>query len=78
MAHRQSFEEGIKRVENIIEALQSGEVSLEESIKLYRDGVEILDYCSNKLNDAERQVKILQKSTEGQFKQEPFVEKSED
>ncbi len=78
MAHRQSFEEGIKRVENIIEALQSGEVSLEESVKLYRDGVEILDYCSNKLNDAEKQVKILQKSTEGQFKQEPFVEKSED
>lgn len=78
MAHRQSFEEGIKRVESIVKALESGEVSLEESIKLYRDGVEILDYCSNRLNDAEKQVMILQKNTEGKFKQDPFVEKGED
>lgn len=80
MAHRsqQSFEEGIKRIEHIVEALESGEISLEESIKLYRDGVEILDYCSNKLNDAEKQVMILQKNSNNQFRQEPFTEKSEE
>lgn len=78
MARQQSFEEGIKRIEHIVEALESGEISLEESIKLYRDGVEILDYCSNKLNDAEKQVMILQKNTNNQFRQEPFTEKSEE
>lgn len=78
MARQQSFEEGIKRIEHIVEALESGEISLEESIKLYRDGVEILDYCSNKLNDAEKQVMILQKNSNNQFRQEPFTEKSEE
>lgn len=78
MARQQSFEEGIKRIEHIVEALESGEISLEESIKLYRDGVEILDYCLNKLNDAEKQVMILQKNSNNQFRQEPFTEKSEE
>lgn len=78
MARQQSFEEGIKRIEHIVEALESGEISLEESIKLYRDGVEILEYCSNKLSDAEKQVMILQKNSNNQFRQEPFTEKSEE
>lgn len=55
----QDFEEALKRLEEITDLLESGEAKLEESISLYTEGVEIAGFCSRKLAEAEKKVKIL-------------------
>lgn len=53
------FESALERLEEITTALESGEVALEESIKLYTEGVELAKLCEKKLGEAEKKVKII-------------------
>lgn len=53
------FETAINRLEEITGFLESGEVQLEEAIKLYTEGLEIAGFCDKKLNEAEKKVKII-------------------
>jgi exodeoxyribonuclease VII small subunit len=69
---QQSFEEGLNRIEQIVEALEAAEISLEESIALYKEGMELSKYCELKLSEAEKQVMVLQKDIDGNFVTEPF------
>jgi exodeoxyribonuclease VII small subunit len=65
------FEDAMKELENIVKRLESGDLSLEESIKLFEEGVALSKYCSGKLEEAEKKVSILVKD-EGGIKKEPF------
>jgi exodeoxyribonuclease VII small subunit len=69
---QQSFEEGLNRIEQIVEALETAEISLEESIALYKEGMELSKYCELRLSEAEKQVMVLQKDIDGNFVKEPF------
>jgi exodeoxyribonuclease VII small subunit len=51
-----SFEEGIARLQEIVSLLENGDASLDESLKLFEEGVKISDICSNKLKKAEQAV----------------------
>lgn len=53
------FESALARLEEITEKLESGEESLEKSIDLYTEGLEIAKLCNKKLNDAEEKIKII-------------------
>lgn len=53
------FESALKRLEEITELMESGNVSLEESIDLYTEGLEIAKYCNKKLSEAEKKIKII-------------------
>ncbi|MBN1211414.1 MAG: exodeoxyribonuclease VII small subunit [candidate division Zixibacteria bacterium] len=53
------FEAAINRLEEITGFLESGEVKLEEAIKLYTEGLEIAGFCDKKLSEAEKKVKII-------------------
>lgn len=55
------FESAINRVEEIVAALESGSLTLEESISLYTEGVKVAGVCSQKLGDAEGQIAKLSK-----------------
>ncbi|MDF9866860.1 exodeoxyribonuclease VII small subunit [Bacilli bacterium PM5-3] len=58
-----NFEESMKRIEEIISLLEQNELSLDESIKLYQEGIEITTSSYNKLNEIEKQsIKILEES----------------
>ena len=70
------FEEGLKKLEGIVERLEKGELSLEEALKYYEEGVRLADVCSKRLNHAEKRVKVLLKSG-SKLKAVPF-EGSED
>ena len=72
------FEAALKRLEEIVGALETGEMSLEESLKLFEEGVQISRFCSAKLEDAERRVEILLQDQKGQMKETPFELSSED
>ncbi len=60
-----SFEEALKRLEAIVERIDSDEVELEQAIKAYEEGVQLRDHCERKLNEAQERIsKISIKSGE--------------
>jgi exodeoxyribonuclease VII small subunit len=61
-----SFEEAIREFEQVVTALDRGEVALEESIKLYKRGAELKARCEAKLKEAEEQVEQITLDASGQ------------
>ena len=68
-----TFEESMIELEVIAEKLSDGEVSLDESIKLFEDGMKISKNCQKMLEDAEKKVNILL-NKDGEIVKEPFEE----
>ena len=54
-----NFEANLKKLEVIVEKLESGEIGLEESVKLYEEGMKIKKICDKKLKDIEMQIKKI-------------------
>ncbi len=63
----QTFEQSFKALEKIVDILEQGEVSLEESIKMYEEGIELSKFCLNKLKEAELKIKKLSKDVNGKL-----------
>lgn len=68
----ENFEELITKLEDITNKLESDKLSLDESVKLFEDGMKISKKCNEKLEDAEKRITILLKSDEG-IKEENFT-----
>lgn len=62
-----SFEKAYSRLEKILELLNTGIVSLEESLKLYEEASHLLSSCSQQLQNAEKKIQILKKSRNGEL-----------
>jgi len=58
---KKSFEDALAKLEDITNELEKGELPLEDSLKYFDEGVKLAEYCSSKLNDAQRKVEILLK-----------------
>lgn len=61
---KSSFEQSIKELEKIVRELESGKVSLDDSLKKFENGVNIYKKCKKTLSDAESKIKILTKELE--------------
>lgn len=59
----QSFEAALAEIENIVAAMEAGQLPLEQSLTAYKRGAELLQYCQARLQEAQQQVKILEAST---------------
>jgi exodeoxyribonuclease VII small subunit len=68
------FEEALGRLEKIVEELERGELSLEDSLKKFEEGIKLSQICSRKLSEAEKKIEVLTKSINGSFKLQPFTE----
>jgi exodeoxyribonuclease VII small subunit len=68
-----SFEESLKKLETIVDALEKGDMPLEESIKLFEEGVGLSTACKQELDAAEGKVQMLVKQRDGSLKAEPFL-----
>ena len=66
------FEDAMKRLEEIVQSLETGELSLEDSIKAFEEGMKLAKFCSKKLEEAEKKVSILIKENSGRYVQAPF------
>jgi exodeoxyribonuclease VII small subunit len=64
---KQSFEAAIKRLEEIVEALEHGNVPLDKALNLYEEGIQLSRTCSENLKAAELRIKTLSKDIKGQF-----------
>jgi exodeoxyribonuclease VII small subunit len=65
------FEDAMRELEDIVKRLESGDLPLEESLKIFEKGVTLSRFCFNKLEEAEKRVSILIKD-EGGIRKEPF------
>ena len=69
-----SFEESMMRLEQIVRAMERGDVALEESLKLFQEGTALIQSCSKILEDAEMQVKIISTAADGGPVEEDFLD----
>jgi exodeoxyribonuclease VII small subunit len=76
---KQTFENAMKRLEAIVQELESGDLTLDEALKKFQEGVKLSKFCSNKLDETEKKVSILLKDEEGNIREKSFSpESSED
>ncbi len=67
-----SFEQSLKKLETIVGKLEKGDLSLEESLKLFEEGTALSSVCKKELEAAEGKVQMLIKKRDGSLKTEPF------
>jgi exodeoxyribonuclease VII small subunit len=70
------FEDCLQQLEKIVEQLERGDLPLEQSLKLFEDGVKLSNSCRQELETAEGRVEILMKQS-GKLQPEPFMESEE-
>jgi exodeoxyribonuclease VII small subunit len=68
----EKFENSLKRLENIVAKMEKGELSLDESVKLFEEGINLTRALTKQLEEAERKVEILLKDQSCGTKIEPF------
>ena len=69
-----SFEDALQRLEDVLESLEHGNLNLEESVQAFEEGVKLVRFCHDKLDEVERRVELLVKDEAGRFLSKPFPE----
>ncbi len=69
----QSYEAALEDIEHIVEQLESGELSLEDSLAIFEKGVGLTKYCYQKLDEVEKKIEILTKDREGKLQLKNFA-----
>ncbi len=73
-ASEPDFEKSLKRLEDIVETLEGGNSSLDDSIRLYEEGMALAKSCSIRLSDAKLKLKKIQKSSGGDLEETDIEE----
>lgn len=68
-----TFEESLKKLETIVGQLELGDLPLEDSVKLFEEGMQLSAQCKKQLEEAEGKVEILIKQRDGSMKREAFA-----
>lgn len=69
---KKTFESALHRLEEITQELEEGELSLENSLKKFDEGIKLADFCNEKLNEAKAKVELLLKKDD-QLETKPFA-----
>ena len=72
MNEKFQFEKALEDLEKIVEAMESGELTLDQALKKYEDGVGLVRACQSKLVETEKKIEILTKTLDGTLKKEAF------
>jgi len=72
------FEDALKKLEEIVENLEEGDLSLDESMKRYEEGIRLSKLCSKRLEEAKKKVELLLKSEDGKFVTKSLEKDEED
>jgi len=74
---KQTFEKAMKKLELIVQQLESGDQPLEEAVKKFEEGIKLSKFCSEKLDETEKRITILLKDQTGNLFEKPFISESE-
>lgn len=72
MNEKFQFEKALEDLEKIVEAMESGELTLDQALKKYEEGVGLVRACQSKLTETEKKIEILTKTLDGSLKKEAF------
>ena len=67
-----TFEESMTELEKIVTKLEAGDVTLDDSIELFEEGIKLAKSCQKKLDDAEKKVKLLTTTADGEVVAKDF------
>ena len=68
-----TFEEAIENLEEIVAELENGNLSLDDSVKKFENGMKLSKYCNEILNKAEKEIAILLENENGEIEEEIFI-----
>jgi exodeoxyribonuclease VII small subunit len=71
---KKKFEEALEALEKVVERLESGELSLEDSLAAFEEGIRLVKYCNQKLTEVERKIELLVKDKEGRLQLQPLTD----
>lgn len=74
MPEQPSFEKDLEQLEHIVEALEEGQLSLDDSLRKFEEGIRLTKRCEKALAQAEKKIEILTKNEQGEVVAEPFGE----
>ena len=67
-----TFEEALGQLEAVVARLETGDLPLEEALRAFEEGVRLTRLCTDRLEDAERRVRLLTRTPEGTEQEVPF------
>ncbi|HRI88963.1 MAG TPA: exodeoxyribonuclease VII small subunit [Candidatus Hydrogenedentes bacterium] len=68
------FEKDLEKLEEIVAALEEGELPLDDALKRFEEGIKLAKRCEKALADAEKKIEILTKNADGKLEAQPFDE----
>lgn len=71
MDHK-NYEEAVKRLEEVIELLEGKDVTLDDSLKLFQEGIELYRFCNGKLTEVEEKISLVIENNKG-YEEKPFM-----
>ncbi len=77
-ASNKKFETALEELQQVVEQLESGELSLEDSLAAFEKGVGLVKICNQKLNEVEKKIDVLVKDKEGKLQFKPFEDLPEE
>ena len=69
---KKTFENALSQLESIVAQLEDGDLPLEESLKLFEEGIKLSRFCNQRLNEAQKKVEVLLKGNGEELKPHPF------
>lgn len=75
---KMKFEDAMERLEQIVQNLERGDLSLEDSLTNFEEGMQLIKFSTKKLEEVEKKVNMLAQDERGQHKQVPFEPENEE
>lgn len=73
---KKTFEKALSELEGIVEKMEKGEMTLDESIEMFQKGIELSDYCSKRLDEVEKRITVLLQDEKGNISESDFPAQS--
>jgi len=72
-----TFEQSMKKLEKIVQELESGDLPLEEAMQKFEEGIKLSRLCSEKLDETEKKITLLMQDKRGNVSEKPFIPEDE-
>jgi exodeoxyribonuclease VII small subunit len=72
-----SFEKALDQLEQIVQEMEAGKLSLENALKKFEEGIKLSRYCSQKLEETEKKITLIMESQDGSILEKPFETNSD-
>ena len=71
-----TFEKALEQLEDIVDVLESDELSLEKALAKFEEGMKLSQFCSNKLDETEKKISLIMEKTSGDYEEVSFRNES--